>query len=195
MPILVLTVAVTPKLKAYAREVFAKSTESESTLMEIISGVETVKGMGVERSMRLKWERQYVQALDVQYRAQRFNIWVGFASQLFNSAITITILAVGAKSRDGTGNDHRPADRVQRPDGQRARTADGARWSVEYRFTRAGVAMERLGDVLDMEPEQKPEDIGNRIILPDVQAATSISKRCTSATAAANRPTCSRTSI
>jgi ATP-binding cassette subfamily B protein len=33
----------------------------------------------------------------------------------------------------------------------------------------AGVAMERLGDVLDMEPEQKPEDLPSRVALPDLQ--------------------------
>jgi ATP-binding cassette subfamily B protein len=29
--------------------------------------------------------------------------------------------------------------------------------------------MERLGDVLDMEPEQKPEDMPSRVVLPDLQ--------------------------
>jgi ATP-binding cassette subfamily B protein len=33
----------------------------------------------------------------------------------------------------------------------------------------AGVAMERLGDILDMEPEQKPEEITSRIMLPDLR--------------------------
>jgi ATP-binding cassette subfamily B protein len=28
--------------------------------------------------------------------------------------------------------------------------------------------MERLGDVLDMEPEQKPEDLASRVVLPDL---------------------------
>jgi ATP-binding cassette, subfamily B, bacterial HlyB/CyaB len=34
----------------------------------------------------------------------------------------------------------------------------------------AGVAMERLGDVLDMEPEQRPETLSSRVILPDLRA-------------------------
>ena len=29
--------------------------------------------------------------------------------------------------------------------------------------------MERLGDILDMEPEQKPEEISSRVMLPDLQ--------------------------
>jgi len=33
----------------------------------------------------------------------------------------------------------------------------------------AGVAMERLGDILEMEPEQKPEEISSRVLLPDLK--------------------------
>jgi ATP-binding cassette subfamily B protein len=39
-------------------------------------------------------------------------------------------------------------------------------WS---RFNDAAVAMERLGDVLDLDPEQKPEDLANRVALPDLR--------------------------
>jgi ATP-binding cassette subfamily B protein len=33
----------------------------------------------------------------------------------------------------------------------------------------AGVAMERLGDVLDIAPEQEPEELASRIVLPDLR--------------------------
>jgi ATP-binding cassette, subfamily B, bacterial HlyB/CyaB len=97
VPIFVLTVVATPKLKSYAREVFEKSTAMESTLMEIIGRIETIKGMGIERAMRMKWERQFAKSLTVRYNAQRFNVFVGFAGQVFNAAVTVTILAVGAR--------------------------------------------------------------------------------------------------
>ncbi|MGI9326174.1 MAG: cysteine peptidase family C39 domain-containing protein, partial [Pseudomonadales bacterium] len=168
VPILILTVAVTPRLKGYAREVFAASTLTESTLMEIISGVETVKGMGLERSMRLKWERQYAKALDVQFRATRFNIWVGFASQLFNAAITITILGVGASlvmQQELTIGQLIAFNALM---GSVLAPLMGlvGLWNQIHE---AGVAMERLGDVLDIEPEQRPEDVGSRVVLPDVR--------------------------
>ena len=38
----------------------------------------------------------------------------------------------------------------------------------------AGVAMERLGDVLDLEVEQKPEDLASRVILPDLHGDISL---------------------
>ncbi|MFN0304101.1 MAG: peptidase domain-containing ABC transporter, partial [Burkholderiales bacterium] len=96
IPIVALTVLVTPKIKHYAREMFSVSTEAKSFLMEALGGVETVKGMGIERPLRLKWEKKYASALDVQYRAQGFNILVSLGSQLLNAATTIAILWVGA---------------------------------------------------------------------------------------------------
>ena len=42
---------------------------------------------------------------------------------------------------------------------------------LSHRLTMTGLevdAMERLGDILDMEPEQKPEDMANRVALPDL---------------------------
>src|SRR4029077_20381694 len=39
-------------------------------------------------------------------------------------------------------------------------------WSL---LNDASVAMERLGDVLDLEPEQKPEELASRVAIPDLQ--------------------------
>lgn len=168
IPILLLTIAVTPKLKTYAREVFAASTATESTLMEMISGVETVKGMGIERPMRLKWEKQYAQALDTQFRATRFNIWVGFASQLFNAAITISILAVGANLVMQQEMSIGQLIAFNALMGSVLAPLMGlvGLWNQVHE---AGVAMERLGDVLDIEPEQPPDQAASRVVLPDVR--------------------------
>src|SRR6202022_175046 len=96
IPILALTVLVTPKAKKFAREVFSVTTDAKSYLMETLGGAETVKGMGIERPVRLKWETKYAKALEVQYRSQSFNIKVGLVGQMLNSATTIAVLWVGA---------------------------------------------------------------------------------------------------
>ena len=54
----------TPRIKAYARDVFTASTDAQAFLMEALGGVETIKGMGIERPVRLKWEKKYVKALE-----------------------------------------------------------------------------------------------------------------------------------
>jgi len=91
-----LTVLMTPKVKSFRRDVFRATTDAKAYLMEALGGAETVKGMGIERPVRLKWEKKYAQALDVQYRAQSFNIGVGLAGNLLSAATTIAILWAGA---------------------------------------------------------------------------------------------------
>ena len=168
IPILVLTVSVTPRIKRYAREAFQASTDAESALMEIIGGAETVKGMGIERPMRLKWEKKYANSLDVQYRAQRFNILLGFVSQLFNAAITISILWMGANLVLAHQLTIGQLIAFNSFMGSVLSPLMGlvALWN---RVHEAGVAMERLGDILDMEPEQRPEELASRVLLPDLR--------------------------
>jgi ATP-binding cassette, subfamily B, bacterial HlyB/CyaB len=168
IPIMALTVLVTPKIKNYAREVFTSTTDAKAFLMETLGGVETVKGMGSERPVRLKWEKKYVKALETQYRAQVFHILVGLASQLLNAATTIAILWVGASlvlARELTIGQLIAFNALM---GSVLSPLMGliGLWSL---LNDAGVAMERLGDVLDMEPEQKPEDLPSRVVLPDLQ--------------------------
>src|SRR5207245_9371924 len=129
---------------------------------EALGGVESVKGMGIERAVRLKWEKKYAKALGVSYRAQTFSILVGLAGQLFNAATTIAILWAGANlvlSRELTIGQLIAFNALM---GSVLAPLMGlvGLWS---QLNDAGVAMERLGDVLDIEPEQKPEDLSSRV--------------------------------
>lgn len=168
IPIAVLTVAVTPKIKDYARREFETSTEAEAVLMETLSGAETVKAMGIERSMRQKWEKKYANALDVQYRAGRFDILVGMVGQLMNAATTAVILWVGANlvlSQELTIGQLMAFNMLMGSIMSPLMGLIGL-WDELHE---AGVSMERLGDVLDLEPEQKAEDLASRVVLPDLQ--------------------------
>jgi ATP-binding cassette, subfamily B, bacterial HlyB/CyaB len=174
IPIVALTALATPKIKRYAREVFSASTDSKAFLMEALAGVETIKGMGMERPVRLRWEKKYAKALEVQYRSQAFNILVGLGSQLLNAATTIAILWVGANlvlARELTIGQLIAFNAFM---GSVLGPLMGlvSLWSM---LNDAGVAMERLGDVLDIEPEQRPEDLAARVILPDLQGEISLS--------------------
>ncbi|WP_028204263.1 peptidase domain-containing ABC transporter [Paraburkholderia nodosa] len=168
IPIMALTAIATPRIKRYAREVFAVSTDARSMLMETLGGVETVKGMGIERAVRLKWERKYAKSLEVQYRAQAFHILVGLGSQLLNAATTIVILWAGATLVLDQELSIGQLIAFNAFMGSVLAPLMGlvGLWSL---MNDAAVAMERLGDVLDIEPEQKPADLGSRVLLPDLQ--------------------------
>ncbi|TKC81640.1 cyclic nucleotide-binding domain-containing protein [Trinickia terrae] len=173
IPIMALTAIATPRIKRYARDVFAASTEAKSLLMETLSGIETVKGMGIERPVRLKWERKYAKALEVQYRAQAFHILVGLGSQLLNAATTIVILWVGASLVLAQELSIGQLIAFNAFMGSVLAPLMGlvGLWSL---MNDAAVAMERLGDVLDIEPEQKPSDLASRVLLPDLQGDISL---------------------
>ena len=170
IPIMALTVLATPKLKNYARDVFTASTDAKAYLMEALGGVETVKGMGIERSVRMKWEKKYAKALEVQYQAQSFHIKVGLASQLLHAATTIAILWMGANlvlARELSIGQLIAFNALM---GSVLSPLMGlvGLWGL---LNDAGVAMERLGDVLDIEPEQKPSEMPSRVVIPDLQGA------------------------
>ncbi len=168
IPMALLTLAVTPRLKAYARAEFEASTDAEAVLMETITGAETVKAMNIERAMRNRWEKRYVNALQVQYRSGRFDLLVGFVSQLLNAGITITILWLGANmvlSQELTIGQLIAFNMLM---GSALSPIMGliGLWDE---IQETSVAMERLGDVLDIEPEQRADELGSRIVLPDLQ--------------------------
>lgn len=170
VPIAVLTFIITPRIKNYARLDFDASTDAESVLMETISGVETVKAMGIERPMRMKWEKKYAKLLDIRYRSQRFEAFVGLTSQLLNAATTIVILWIGANlvlSQELTIGQLIAFNMLM---GSVMAPLMGLidMWDELHE---AGVAMERIGDVLDLEPEQDPRLLQSRIMLPDIQGA------------------------
>jgi ATP-binding cassette subfamily B protein len=168
IPLLALTVMATPRVKRYAREVFSTTTDSKSYLMEALSGAETVKGMGIERSVRMKWETKYAKALGVQYNAQSFNIRVGLIGQLLSAGSTIAVLWAGADlvlTRQLTIGQLVAFNALMSGVLGPMLGLVGL-WS---QINDASVAMERLGDVLDLEPEQKPEELASRVVIPELR--------------------------
>ena len=168
IPIVALTVVATPRIKNYAREAFTAATDAKAFLMESLGGAETIKGMGIERPVRLKWEKKYAKALDVQYRAQAFNILVALGGQLLNAATTIAILWFGANlvlAHELTIGQLIAFNALMASVLTPLMGLVGL-WNL---LNDAGVAMERLGDVLDIPPEQKPGELASRIVLPDLK--------------------------
>ncbi|MFO7641400.1 MAG: peptidase domain-containing ABC transporter [Candidatus Competibacteraceae bacterium] len=168
VPMVILTVAITPRIKQYARRDFEASTDAEAVLMETLNGAETIKAMGIERAVRLKWERKYAKALNVQYQAQGFEALVALASQLLHAVTVTAVLWVGANlvlDQQLTVGQLIAFNMLM---GSVMAPLMGL-IGIWEELHEAGVAMERLGDVLDLEPEQKPEDRSSLIMLPSLR--------------------------
>lgn len=173
IPLVALTLIVTPKFKKYSREQFATETEAESLLIETLSGAETVKAMGIERPQRMKWERKYLRALGVRYRSAQFEAYVEFFNGLFNAASSIILLAVGSKmviDQQLSIGQLMAFNMLSGQVMQRMMELVGM-WDEIHD---AGVSMERLRDVLDLEPEQSPKEIETLIQLPDMQGSIQV---------------------
>lgn len=167
IPIILLTLAATPKYKDYARKSFYAEAESESLLMESLAGAESVKAMAIERNIRLKWEQKYTKALDIKFRTEMFTTGIGTLSDLLKAAATITILWVGAhmvlKNEFTIGQMIAYNGLVGA-----VMTPLLGLVGVWDELQEALVSMERLGDVLEIEEEQHNLSPDQKIILPDL---------------------------
>lgn len=175
VPIFILTVLITPRMKDYGRQTFEASTDAEGVLMETISAAESVKGMGIERQARLKWEKRYVHALNVQYRAEGFRLKFDVASQLLNIIATSAVLFVGASMviSQELSIGQLIAFNMLSASVMTPLLGLVGLWDELHA---AGIAIERLSDVLDLEPEQTAADMQSKIVIPELEGSVRFDK-------------------
>ncbi|MEG4502254.1 peptidase domain-containing ABC transporter [Microcoleus sp. F6_B4] len=70
-PIVILTLVATPFLRKVSREVFNEGAKQNSSLVEMITGVATVKATAAEREMRWRWEDQLTCMINAKFRGQK----------------------------------------------------------------------------------------------------------------------------
>ncbi|ACK71911.1 cyclic nucleotide-regulated ABC bacteriocin/lantibiotic exporter [Gloeothece citriformis PCC 7424] len=95
-PILILTLAATPLLRHISREVFNKSADQNSALVETITGIATVKATAAEGELRWRWEDRLTQYLNSRFNSQKLGINLQAASGLINSLGSTALLWYGA---------------------------------------------------------------------------------------------------
>lgn len=70
-PIAILTLIATPMLRKVSREIFNTAAAENSLLVEMLTGVATVKAAAAERELRWRWEDRFTSALNAQFRGQK----------------------------------------------------------------------------------------------------------------------------
>jgi ABC-type bacteriocin/lantibiotic exporter with double-glycine peptidase domain len=95
-PMILLTLGATPFLKRLSRELFKEEAEQTSQVVEMISGIETVKTTASEQEVRWRWEDRMVKLLNVQFRAQKLTNGLGATTGLINSLGGAALLWFGA---------------------------------------------------------------------------------------------------
>ena len=160
-----LSIVITPAIRARLHEKFNRGAENQSFLVEAINGIQTVKALAVEPPLLRKWEEQLAGYVRASFRAtsvmtiagqtasgiQKITIvavlWVG-AYRVIDGDLTIgQLIAFNMLSAQVTG----PLLRLV---------------NLWQEFQQVGISVQRLGDILNTQPE--PSYNPNRTTLPQV---------------------------
>lgn len=93
-----IAVVVTPVLRRRVDEKFRRNAESQSFLVESITGVETLKAMSVQTQTQHKWEELLAAYIGAGFRAASLGNIAGQSVQLVSKLGSALILFVGAKA-------------------------------------------------------------------------------------------------
>jgi len=166
-PFLLLALIATPFLRKISREIFQATAKENSYLIEALSGVSTVKSTAVEQTVRWHWEELLNKEIKTSFDGQVISNRLQIFSNAIEAVVTTSLLWYGAwlviqnQLTIGQlvafnmllGNIITPFQRLT------------VLWN---QFQEVVIAMERINDVLDSEPE---EDLLNqaRQSLPSIQ--------------------------
>jgi ATP-binding cassette, subfamily B, bacterial HlyB/CyaB len=95
-PIICLTLGATPFLQKVSREIFNNAADQNSALVEMMSGIGTVKSVAVEQELRWRWEEVLTHQVNSQFRGQKLGIRLQAANGLINAIGSTALLWYGA---------------------------------------------------------------------------------------------------
>ncbi|MDR3279302.1 MAG: type I secretion system permease/ATPase [Synergistaceae bacterium] len=153
MPFFVaLSVIVTPILRERLNKKFACNAESQSYLVEMVSGIQTVKSLAIEPQLNHRWEGLLANYVRASFRSGFLGSVAGSTAHLIQKSASLAILWFGARmvmEGDFTVGQliafQMLSGRVTEPILRLA--------TLWQDFQQARLSIERLGDVLNFPPE------------------------------------------
>lgn len=148
----VLSIVITPIVRARLNEKFNRGAENQAFLVEAISGIQTVKALAVEPPLQRRWDEQLAGYVRADFRATSLITVAGQIAAFIQKVTTIAVLWAGAYlvidgdlsigqliafnmlSAQVTG----PLLRIV---------------NLWQEFQQVGISVQRLGDVLNTRPE------------------------------------------
>ncbi len=166
-PFLLLALISTPFLQRISRDIFQAIAKESSYLIEILTGIRTVKSTATERSTRWHWEDLFSVEVKKNFSGQIIGNNLQIFSNLIESLATTGLLCFGAYL----------VIQNQLSIGQLIAfnmlfaqiIAPFQRLTVLWtQFQEVNIAVERINDVLDAKPEENLEEL-SRQFLPELQ--------------------------
>lgn len=162
----VLSVAITPAIRARLHEKFHRGAENQAFLVEAVSGIQTVKAMAVEPPFLRKWEEQLAGYVRASFRATSLIAIAGQSATCVQKVTIVAVLWVGAY---GVIDGSLSIGQLIAFNMLSAQVTGPLLRLVNLwqEFQQVGISVQRLGDVLNTQPE--PSYHPNRTTLSQVR--------------------------
>jgi ATP-binding cassette, subfamily B, bacterial HlyB/CyaB len=152
-PFLLLPIIATPFLRRISREIFSAYAEENSYLIQALTGIKTVKSSAVEQNVRWHWEELFHKAVKTSFAGEIISNRLQIFSNTINAVVTTGMLCFGTYQVIHNqltigqlvafnlllGNVIQPFQRLT------------VLWN---QLQEVIIAVERINDVLDAEPEE-----------------------------------------
>ncbi|MCZ2112225.1 MAG: type I secretion system permease/ATPase [Burkholderiales bacterium] len=149
---LILSVLITPLLRARLHEKFNRGAENQAFLVETINGIDTLKAMAVEPQMTRRWDNQQAAYVAAGFRTTALATVAHEGVSLIGKLVTVVTLWLGARLVIGGELTvgqliafNMLAGRVALPVMRLAQL-----WTD---FQQTGISVQRLGDILNARTE------------------------------------------
>ncbi|KPW96895.1 MULTISPECIES: type I secretion system permease/ATPase [Pseudomonas syringae group] len=162
---LVISLFITPLMRARLNESFSRGAENQAFLVETVNGIDTVKAMAVEPQVIKKWDTQLAGYVAAGFKSQNLSNIANESVSLVGKLVTVATLWFGAKlvieGHLSVGQliaFNMLAGRVAQPIMRLAQL-----WTT---FQQTGVSVQRLGDILNTKNELNQT---NKSTLPPIK--------------------------
>ncbi|MEW6496130.1 MAG: peptidase domain-containing ABC transporter [Cyanobacteriota bacterium] len=95
-PIAILTFVASPFLRGVSRKIFNEEAGQNSSLVEMMTGIATVKASAAERELRWRWEDRLTSTLNARFRGQKLANGLQSTGGLINTLGSTALLWYGA---------------------------------------------------------------------------------------------------
>ena len=125
-----LSLLITPLLRARLHEKFNRGAENQAFLVETINGIDTLKAMAVEPQMMRRWDNQSAAYVAAGFRTATLATLAHEGVALVGKLVTVATMWLGARPGDRRRPFGRAADRLQHAGRPRVHADHAARPAV-----------------------------------------------------------------
>ncbi|HEY9610254.1 peptidase domain-containing ABC transporter [Allocoleopsis sp.] len=95
-PYILLALVATPFLQRVSREIFGATAVENSYLIQALTGINTVKSMAIEQTVRWRWEELFGKSVKIKFSGQKISNALQILSGLLQMLVSTGLLWFGA---------------------------------------------------------------------------------------------------